>query len=279
MPDDTGRGERDPIVLNRANWDSRVVHHERGYDLASFETDPTHLSDVVRFDLPRLGDVSGLDVVHLQCHIGTDTLSLARLGARVTGLDFSAPALDVARALAHRCGAAIEYVESDIDRAVTALGEARFDLVYTGIGALCWLPSVERWADVVAQLLRPGGELFIREAHPMLWALCDPRPDGLVTLEYPYFETSGTTFSEEYSYVAHDEPLASPDTVQFNHSLSEIFNALWRAGMDVTLFEEHQTVPWNQLGDAMVDSGGGEYRLAEHPERLAASYTLRARRR
>ena len=208
-----------------------------------------------------------------------DTLSLARLGARVTGLDFSAPALAVASALSGRCGAAIDYVESDVDHAVEALGAARFDLVYTGIGALCWLPSVERWAQVVAALLRPGGELFIREGHPMLWALCDPRPDGLVVLEYPYFETAGTEFVEEFTYVEHDEPLTAPRTIQFNHSLSEIFGALRTAGMDVTLFEEHQTVPWNQLGDAMVDAGGGEFRLAERPERLAASYTLRARRR
>jgi SAM-dependent methyltransferase len=267
------------IALNRANWDSRVAHHEQGYDLASFESDPTHLSDVVRFDRPRLGDIRGLDVVHLQCHIGTDTLSLARLGARVTGLDFSAPALAVAASLAQRCGASIEYVESDVDHAVEALGAGRFDLVYTGIGALCWLPSIAEWARVVSTLLRPGGSLFIREGHPMLWSLCDPRPDGLVTLDFPYFETSGTVFEEEYSYVEHADPLASPTTVQFNHSLSEIFNALWAAGMEVTLFEEHRSVPWNQLGDAMVDIGGGEYQLAERPERLAASYTLRARRR
>lgn len=267
------------VAANRANWDSRVAHHVQGYDLASFETDPTHLSDVVRFDLPRLGDIAGLDVVHLQCHIGTDTLSLARLGAKVTGLDFSAPALAVAAELAERCGQSIRYVAAEVDRAVEVLGEGSFDLVYTGIGALCWLPSVERWAKVVAGLLRPGGSLFIREGHPMLWALCDPRPDGLVTVEYPYFETGGTVFVEEYSYVDHAEPLASPRTVQFNHSLSEIMNALWSSGMEITLFEEHRSVPWNQLGDAMVDTGGGEYSLAEHPERLAASYTLRARRR
>lgn len=267
------------VAANRANWDSRVEHHVQGYDLAAFETDPTHLSDVVRFDLPRLGDIAGLDAVHLQCHIGTDTLSLARLGVRVTGLDFSAPALAVAAELAERCGQSIRYVEAEVDRAVEVLGEGSFDLVYTGIGALCWLPSVERWAKVVAGLLRPGGSLFIREGHPMLWALCDPRPDGLVTVEYPYFETGGTVFVEEYSYVDHAEPLASPRTVQFNHSLSEIMNALWSSGMEITLFEEHRSVPWNQLGDAMVDTGGGEYSLAEHPERLAASYTLRARRR
>ncbi len=131
---------------NLANWNSRVPHHVAGYGLDDFRTDPTHLSGVVRFDLPRLGDIAGLDAVHLQCHIGTDTLSLARLGARMTGLDFSAPALDVARRLAADTGASIDYVESELYGAVDALGAERFDLVYTGIGALCWLPSIDRWA-------------------------------------------------------------------------------------------------------------------------------------
>ena len=122
--------------------------------------------------------MSGLDVVHLQCHIGTDTLSLARLGARMTGLDFSSPALDLAKGLARDTGADIEYVEADVYQAPDLLGRDRFDMVFTGIGALCWLPSVARWAEVVSALLKPGGRLFIREGHPMLWSLADPRdPD------------------------------------------------------------------------------------------------------
>ena len=175
----------DYVRINRANWNSRVPVHATGYDLDRFRTEPDFLSGVVRFDVPRLGDVRGLDAVHLQCHIGTDTLSLARLGARMTGLDFSAPALDVGRQLAAACGTAIDYVCAEVYDAVEVLGGERFDLVYTGIGALCWLPDVRRWADVVAGLLRPGGRLFMREGHPMVWSLCDPRPDGLLVVEYP----------------------------------------------------------------------------------------------
>jgi SAM-dependent methyltransferase len=267
----------DYLAVNLANWNSRVAHHEKGYGLEHFRADPAHLSNVVRFDLPRLGRVEGLDVVHLQCHIGTDTLSLARLGARrVTGLDFSAPALAVAAQLAADCGAAIDYVESELYGAVDALGAGRFDLVYTGIGALCWLPDVRRWARVVAALLRPGGRLFMREGHPMLWTLADPRPDGLVVVEYPYFETEGVHFSEPVSYVAHDEPLRSPDIVHFNHGLAEVITAVMDAGMSLNAIEEHDTVPWNPLDDAMEDVGGGEYRLRTSPDRLAATYTLQA---
>ena len=262
--------------INMANWDSRVPHHEQGYALHEHTDDPNHLSRVVQFDLPRLGEIAGLRGVHLQCHIGTDTVSLARLGAQMTGLYFSAPALEVAARLAAECELQVEYVESDVYSALDQLPAGAFDFVYTGIGALCWLPSVVRWAQVVSALLKPGGFLFIREGHLMLWSSCDPRPDGLVTIEYPYFETAGTVFVEEQSYVEHDGVLESPTIVSFNHSLSEVFNALWSAGLTVTLFEEHQSVPWNPLAGEMVEFEPNEFRLREMPERLAATYTLRA---
>ncbi|MDQ7993739.1 MAG: class I SAM-dependent methyltransferase, partial [Propionicimonas sp.] len=141
----------DYLAVNRANWDARVAPHlAAGYGIDRLLADPGALSDVVRFDLPRLGDLTGLDVVHLQCHLGTDTLSLARLGGRVTGLDLSGASVAAARDLAGRAGAAIDYVQADVYGAVDALGGARFDLVYTGIGALCWLPSIRRWAETVA---------------------------------------------------------------------------------------------------------------------------------
>lgn len=272
--------ESDYRRINYANWQERVPIHAASseYGLDRFRSDPTHLSDVVRFDLPRLGDITDLDVVHLQCHIGTDTLSLARLGARVTGLDFSDAAIDVARTLSAEAGPHVDYVVSDVYDAPNALGGARFDRVYTGIGALCWLPDIRRWASVVADLLRPGGELFIREGHPMLWAADDPRLDGLVTIEYPYFETAGVPFSSSETYVEHDGAISATDIISFNHALSEIFNALWDAGMQITLFEEHDTVPWKAQGDLMREVGGGEFRLIDRPERLPMTYTLCARR-
>jgi SAM-dependent methyltransferase len=265
--------------VNLANWESRVPMHTGpdGFDLAAFE-DPAHLSEVVRYDLPRLGRLDGLDVVHLQCHIGTDTVSLARLGARsVTGLDFSPSALAAGRDLADRAGVDVRFVESDVDDAVGALGEGCADLVYTGIGALCWMPDIRRWARVVAALLRPGGRLFVREGHPMLWAMCDPRPDGLLVVEYPYFETGGTLFVEHDTYGGAGE-VSSPESVSFNHGLGEIFTALLDSGFTITGFEEHREVPWNPFGDAMTASPefDGEMVLAEGGERLPLTYTLQA---
>ena len=264
--------------INRANWDSRVPHHEAGYELDKFRDDPKHLSSVVRFDLPRLPDLTGMRGVHLQCHIGSDTVSLARLGARMSGLDFSEPALEVARRLSNDIGLNIDFVQSDVYDARDVLEPGSFDFVFTGIGALCWLPSVARWAQVVADLLRPGGFLFIREGHPVLWSMCDPRPDQLLVIEYPYFETEGTVFVEPTTYVEHEGELESPTIVHFNHGLAEIFNALWAAGLSIVFFEEHRSVPWNALDEAMIEDPdcAGEFVLREGRDRMPLTYTLRA---
>jgi SAM-dependent methyltransferase len=277
----TGPDPHDHRQVNRSNWASRVDHHTASteYGLRRFESDPSHLSDVVRFDVPRLGDIARLDVVHLQCHIGTDTLSLARLGARVTGLDFSPEALEAAQRLSRDAGPAVEYVESDVYRAVDVLGAARFDLVYTGVGALNWLPSVRRWAEVVASLLRPGGRLFIREGHPVLWSLADARDDGVLAIEYPYFETAGVAFHSSATYVEHEGELAQPWTIEFNHGLAEIITAVMDAGLDLVAIEEHDSVPWPALENQMELLPNGEFRLIDRPERLPHSYTLQARRR
>ena len=268
--------------VNRANWDERAPAHAASpyYSFERFVEDPSYISDVVRFDLPRLGDVSGLRVVHLQCHIGTDTVSLARLGADMTGLDFSAASLAQARRIARLAGADVRFVEAEVYDAAAVLGPEPFDLVYTGIGALCWLPDIARWARVVAGLLRPGGRLFIREGHPMLWALDDARPDGLLVVEYPYFERpEPMIFDEAGTYVETDAVFTHNRTHEWNHGLGEIVSALMSAGMDLTGLAEHDSVPWDALPGQMERTGGGEWRLADRPWRLPHSYTLQAIRR
>ena len=226
MPEDLGHHRE----TNRANWDERADLHavdgELGYGIDRYVTDRTLLSDVVQFDRERLGDVSGLRTVHLQCHIGTDTLSLARLGARVTGLDFSSVAVDRARALVARTGDDVDFVESDVYAAAEVLGTGGFDLVYTGIGALCWLPSIDRWAATVSALLRPGGRLFIREGHPILWSMDETIDDDL-HLRFPYFEPEEPLeWDDDSTYVATDRPIAASKTYEWNHGMGEIVTAL-----------------------------------------------------
>jgi SAM-dependent methyltransferase len=268
----------DWIELNRANWDDRAPIHaaSQEYGLDRFVDDPEHLSDVVRFDLPRIGRLEGLVGVHLQCHIGTDTLSLHRLGARMTGLDFSGPSLAVAQDLAARAGAAIRYVQATVDDALTVLEPGSFDLVFTGIGALCWLPDVRRWASIVAGLLRPGGRLFLREGHPMLWAT-DVGEGGALVVDWPYFERrEPDLFDAPETYVAAPHVLEHPRTASWNHGLGEIVTALLEQGMRITMLVEHDSVPWEALPGVMEALPGGEYRLRDRPWRLPHTYTLQA---
>jgi SAM-dependent methyltransferase len=265
--------------VNRANWDERVPAHfaSPDYGVQDFAKDPSFLSDVVRFDRPRLGDVAGLRGVHLQCHIGTDTVSLVRLGARMAGLDFSEPALEAARALATAAGAEVEFVHADLYDAVQALGAQRFDLVYTGMGALCWLPDIERWAAVVEQLLAPGGRLFVREGHPMLWSLAEASEDGRIAIEYPYFQREQPdVFVEEGTYVSTDATFVNNTTHTWGHALGEVVTALLERGLVLTGLVEHESVSWDFLPGHTERLPGGEYRLAERPWRLAHSYTLQA---
>lgn len=286
----------DYLTVNAANWDARAeVHMGPGGYRVDAMADPAWLSSIVSFDRPRLGDVSGLDALHLQCHLGTDTISLARLGARMTGVDLSAQSLRYARVLAERAGAQIGYVQADVYSAPEALGGRTFDLVYTGIGALCWLPDIRQWGRTVTRLLRPGGRLFVRDGHPVLNSVVglvvrdrhpdrDQQPDisgpGAVTpaLELPYWENEeGLTWSDEKSY-AGQSPVASPVCREWNHALSEIVMAVLDAGLTLELLEEHDSVPWDALPGLMVQNDAEEYRLADRPQRLPASFTLSARK-
>jgi SAM-dependent methyltransferase len=268
--------------VNRANWDERAPAHAASsyYAFERYVEDPSYLSDVVRFDLPRLGDINGLRGVHLQCHIGTDTLSLARLGAQMTGLDLSPASLAQARELSRRAGPQIEFVEAELYDAVSVLRAGAFDLVFTGIGALCWLPSISRWAQVVADLLVAGGRLFIREGHPVLWSLGYERPDRLLVLEYPYFEREQPqVWDEPGTYVETDAEFKHTLTHEWNHGLGEIVTALLDAGMQLTMLVEHDSVPWEPLPGQMVKDEHGEWRLAEGTDRAPLSYTLQAVKR
>jgi SAM-dependent methyltransferase len=265
--------------VNRASWNERVPAHVASpdYQVSRFAEDPGHLSKVVRFDLPRLGDISGLRGVHLQCHIGTDTVSLARLGASMTGLDFSAPAVAAARELATTIAADAQFVQGDVYAAPDLLGRAEFGLVYTGIGALCWLPDIRRWAEVVAALLEPGGRLFLREGHPMLWALDEEREDGLLVVNYPYFERpEPMVFHSDATYAATDVAFENTETREWNHGLAEIITALMDAGLELTALAEHDSAPWAPFPGMMEKSAEGEWRLADRPWRLPCTYTLQA---
>ena len=247
------------------------------YALERYLADPGHLSDVVAADAPHLGDLTGLDVVHLQCHIGTDTVSLARLGGRVTGVDFSPAALAVARDLSARSATPATFVESDVEGADALLGPS-FDLVYTSVGAITWLPSIARWAQVVAGLLRPGGRLYLRDAHPMLLTVDETRADGDLVITHPYFERAGGQRWSDTATYAGDGEVASPDTIDFPHGLGETVQAVLDAGLQLTRLHEGDTLdwcfaPWMER----LDDGTQRWRLpADMRDLVPTEFTLEA---
>ena len=266
-------------AANLAMWNERAPAHAASpdYGFDRFVSDPSHLSHVVAFDVPRLGDLTGLTGVHLQCHIGTDTLSLARLGAHMSGLDFSPAALDEARRLSDATNAGIDFVQSDLYDAVDALGGRTFDLVFTGIGALCWLPDIRRWAEVVAKLLAPGGRLFLREGHPMLWTL-DESDRTTLLVAGSYYERQDDPWVDDSNdtYVATDADFVNNLNYTFNHGIGEVVTALLDAGLVLSMLVEHDSVPWEALPGQMQQASNGEWSLIDRPWRLAATYTLQA---
>lgn len=275
---------KDAMAVNRLNWNSRVPLHigPGGYDTDALVNDPTTLSDVVRFDRERLGDLSGKSVVHLQCHIGTDTISLARLGdspaPKVTGLDFSEDALVAARDLSTRCGNAVEFVTSNVYDAPDVLGRERFDLVYTGIGALAWLPDIEAWGQVVADLLRPGGRLHLYEIHPMFQVLGDDAIPENPYLKYPYFCPDAPILCSDGGTYAGEGQVGSPDCYEWAHSIGSVVNAALKAGLQVTALHEWDTVPWRAYSwMEPVEGTPGLFNLPECLHRkLPVSYLLQA---
>jgi SAM-dependent methyltransferase len=268
--DDTaGEDWRD---LNRAWWDERVPVHVASnfYDAEGFKAGKSHLRP---FELDEVGDVTGRSLVHLQCHFGLDTLSWARRGARVTGLDFSEPAMAAARRLAADTGLDAEFVHSDVYEAPSALGGRRFDIVYTGLGALNWLPDLTRWARTAAGLVAPGGFFYLAEFHPLTQVMADED----LSFERSYFDRTGTRWDDDFTYTDGPAKLSDTITWEWNHGLGDVVSALIDAGLRIEMLHEHDFTlferwPWLQRHD------DGTYRFPPDRPTIPLIYSVRARK-
>jgi 2-polyprenyl-3-methyl-5-hydroxy-6-metoxy-1,4-benzoquinol methylase len=257
---------------NLAWWQEAAAIHAASdfYDLEAIRGGRDRMRP---YEIGELGVVTGLDLVHLQCHIGTDTVSWARRGARVVGLDYSSNSLDVARRLAEDCDLPIEFVCSDVHDAPRALGHRRFDVVYTGIGALNWLPDLGPWARVVSELIRTDGHLYLSEIHPLVFGLADDGRTLVRDIVAAGFEPSDRGTG---TYAQPDAPMANRITCERTHSIGEVITAVLEAGLVIELFREHRysNAPWpwtvrDEDGFHRLPSGWPQYPLA---------YSLRARK-
>jgi SAM-dependent methyltransferase len=263
--------------LNRAYWDSLAAVHgaDARYDDAALVAGADTIRDVEAAGVREaVGAVAGLDVLHVQCHIGHDTISLARRGARVTGVDFSPASLAKARDLARRSGVDVDFVEADS----TALGvelHNRFDLAYATIGVICWIDDIEAWMRSVAAALRPSGRLLLVELHPLLQMLDSADP---LVADFPYSHDGARAFEAEGSYADPSARLASTAMVQYGHSLGELVTAAVRAGLRVERLEEHLSLGADPGGGKLTREDDGRYRLRLGAEALPVAFTLIARR-
>lgn len=262
-------------LANRANWDSRVDLHygSEEYGINRFISDPGHLSGVVTHDRDKLGDVTGKRLLHLQCHIGTDTISWARLGAEVTGVDLSPKSIEAARRLSEESRTPASFVVSELYDSHDVIDET-FDIVYTGVGAICWLPDIQEWARLVASFLEPGGVFYMREGHPMMWAL-DWEDTKELRVILPYFETEEPDSDEEHETYAGEGEISSPLNYGWNHGIGETINALIQAGLRIDRVEEYDECEWQGLPQ-MVLEDDGLWRLPDHRERLPLMWSVLA---
>lgn len=263
------------LKSNRDLWNAwtRVHVKSKFYDVDAFKRGENRLDNVVR---EGVGDVHGKSLLHLQCHFGLDTLSWARLGARVTGADFSEEAIAQARMLANETGIDAHFVCANIYDLPNVLN-GQFDIVFTSHGVLSWLPDLPAWGRIIAHFLKPGGLFYICEGHPTAYIFDDEDPDDL-RVRYPYFHSSEPGKYESHGSYADKNADVHGIEYYWTFSMSDVINALVQAGLQITELREYDFVSW-QMFPFMTQSADGWWRLPEKFPRLPLMFSLKAQRK
>lgn len=259
------------LRTNRVNWNERTPVHAASddYDVAGFRAGRVTLNALERREV---GDVDGKTLLHLQCHFGLDTMSWERLGAVVTGVDFSDAAIALAKALRDETGSRARFILSDVYALSDVLDE-RFDIVFTSYGVLCWLPDLDGWARTIARRLKPGGVFYIAEHHPMLTALEQSAESGEMVPTYDYFHSQVRLEGGAPSY-AGDAPIQSP-VYEWSHSLGEIVTALIDAGLRIEFLREFAFCGY-RAHPTMERGADGLWRFPERNDAIPQMFSLRA---
>lgn len=229
------------------NEASQVHAQGEGYLMKEFKQG---LNKLHLLDREEVGVVTGKKLLHLQCHFGMDTLSWARLGAQVTGVDFADKAIAIAKDLSQELHLDATFICSDIYHVQDILNAAgQFDIVYTSYGAICWLPDLQPWGQIIAHYLKPDGFFYIAEGHPFMWAIDERAPEPDLKVGYPYFSREPIRDEEPGTYAEKEARLEHTTTYAWNHTLSEIFGSLLSAGLTIDFFHEHPFCAWECLPD------------------------------
>lgn len=258
---------------NRKLWDElvRINAGSKLYDVAGFKAGKCTLDPI---ELEEVGDVAGKTLLHLQCHFGQDSMSWARLGAKVTGVDFSPKAIDLARSLARELALDVRFICADVCDLPSALAE-EFDVVFTSLGVLCWLRDLGEWARVVARYLRSGGMFYLREAHPIVNVFDNSRAAEGLDVRHSYFHKLEPTRWEPECSCADPSAVVQYPSFEWTHSLSDIVNALLGAGLRLEFLHEfpylsHDHFPFMEQG------AEGRWRIKGKPDTIPLMFSIRA---
>lgn len=259
------------LKANRKMWDAVTPMHVDSalYDVAAFRKGKCTLSGLI---LSEVGPVAGEALLHLQCHFGLDTMSWARLGAKATGIDFSEKAIEAARALSTETGIDARFILSDLYELPRNLS-GQFDIVFTSMGVLNWLPDIRGWARVVSHFVKPGGFFYIFELHPFAYMFDDTVDAATPILKLPYFRTAAPlSFDNTNDYAGAE--FEKRTTYEWPFSLSDVVTSLAREGLRLEFLHEfpfttYKSHPW------LVKGEDGLWRRAAKPD-LPMTFSLRA---
>lgn len=259
--------ELDYLTINKENWNSRVETHFYSdfYNVQDFIKGQNPLNSI---ELNLLGDVKGKKILHLQCHFGQDTIQLARMGAICTGVDFSEKAIEKAKKLAQTCQEEVAFICADIYSLKEVLTE-KYDFVFTSYGTIGWLPDLMRWGDIVSHFLKPQGIFVMADFHPVIWMY----NDNWTKIIYDYFKGDPIVEENEGTYAGSND-LVTEKNISWNHSLSELIQALLHNGIRIDAFQEFDYSPYPCFGE-MEKVADKIYRLKEIKPRIPMVYAIK----
>jgi len=259
---------KDYLQINREAWNAKAeVHFDSAfYDVEGFVKGKNSLNEI---ELNLLGNLQGKSVLHLQCHFGQDTISLSRLGAKATGVDFSDSAIEKARELARQLGTDTQFVCCPVYDLPQYLDET-FDFVFTSYGTIGWLPDMEKWAAIIARFLKPGGQFVFVEFHPVVWMF----DDDFSGIAYSYFNTGQITETESGTYADRKSGITH-EYIMWNHGIAEVLKSLLNHKLEILAFDEWNYSPYNCFRHT-VEVEPGKFRIAHLDNKIPMLYSLKA---
>lgn len=263
--------EENYLEINRNSWNNRLEAHLKSefYDLDGFLKGKSSLNSI---EIDRLGELSGKTILHLQCHFGQDSLSLARLGAKVTGVDLSDKAINTAKALAEQLKIDADFICCDIYDLPQHL-DRQFDIVFTSYGTIGWLPDLEKWGKLIAQYLKPNGKFLIVEFHPVVWMF----DNDFDKVAYNYFNVVPIVETETGTYADKSAPIHQ-QSVSWNHPMSEVLNSLIKNGLEIVSFDEFDYSPYNCFNKT-IEPEPNKYRIEHLEDKIPMLYAIEAKKK